>query len=102
MLTIKTIRKDFNIFFFKLLGIIGKLLISEKIKLQFIIYIVVDLFIPFKTFIYQFRNLRKFFFFKCFIRKKKNLLNFLLHLESEKEISKFKYLKLYLFFKNMF
>ena len=62
MLTIKTIRKDFNIFFFKLLEIIGKLLISEKIKLIFIIYIVIDLFIPFKTFKYQFRNLRKFFF----------------------------------------
>ena len=56
------IANDFNIFFFKLLGIIGKLLISEKIKLQFIIYIVVDLFIPFKTFKYQFRNLRKFLF----------------------------------------
>ena len=62
MLTKKTIRKDFNIFFFKLLGIIGKLLISEKIKLIFIIYIDIDLFISFKTFKYQFRNLRKFLF----------------------------------------
>ena len=87
MLTIKTIRKDFNNFFFKLLGIIGKLLISEKINLIFIIYIVVDLFIPFETFKYQFRNLRKFFFFKDFLlEEKKNLLNDLLHLESEKEI----------------
>ena len=42
MLTLKTIRKDFNNFFFKLLGIIGKLLISEKIELIFIIYIVID------------------------------------------------------------
>ena len=62
MLTIKTIRKDFNIFFFKLLGIIGKLIISEKIKPIFIIYIVIDLFILFKTFKNQFRNLRKFLF----------------------------------------
>ena len=62
MSTIKTIRKDFNIFFFKRLGIIGKLLISEKINLIFIIYIVIDLFIPFKTFKYQFRNLRQFLF----------------------------------------
>ena len=58
MLTKKANRKDFNIFFFKLLGIIGKLLISEKIKLIFIIYIVIDLFIPFKTLKYQFRNFR--------------------------------------------
>ena len=62
MLTLKTIRMDFNNFFFKLLGIISKLLISEKINLIFIIFIVVDLFIPFKTFKYQFSNLRKFFF----------------------------------------
>ena len=62
MLTIKTIRKDFNIFFFKLLGIIGKLIISEKIKPIFIIYIVIDLFILFKTFKNQFRNLRNFLF----------------------------------------
>ena len=60
MLTLKTFRKDYKNFFFKLLGIIGKLLISEKINLIFIIYIVVDLFIPFKTLKYQFRNFRKF------------------------------------------
>ena len=60
MLTIKTIRKHYKNFFFKLLGIVGKLLISEKIKLIFIIYIVIDLFIPFKTFKFQFRNLKKF------------------------------------------
>ena len=47
MLTIKTITKDFNNFFFKFLGIIGKLLISEKRKVIFIIYIVIDLFLPF-------------------------------------------------------
>ena len=62
ILTKKAISKDFNIFFFKLLAIIGKLLISEKIKLIFIIHIVIDLFITFKTFKYQFRNLRKFLF----------------------------------------